>query len=476
MVDLPDALAFSAAAWQDGGLALEGLKSFIRVPNVSPGYDPEFFTNGLIIKAIDTVKAWIEAQGIAGLTTTLFAEPGCEPLLLVEIPGTAAPGAPVVLAYGHLDKMPPLDAPGWSAGLFAYDPVIRDGKVYGRGTNDDGYNCFLVITALKYLQSKGLAYPKVTLILETGEESGDTEIQQYLERLRPKIGDVDLILVLDGEAQDYQTFWGCTSLRGIVNGVLDISHLATPCHSGMATGLVPSTFRIARILLSRIEDAATGEVLLREAHAPEIPATRIEQCRLIAAQLGDRSHAIVSPLPGAELLSKDNAELLLAKAWKPGLAVTGCDGIPSVGDGSNVMRTRTALKLSLRLPPGVNAEVTAAALKRVLEADPPYGAKVTYTAVSAGNGWKGPDLSGKIDVAMREATRAVFGGVPLYYGEGGSIPLCNKFQELWPDAQLLVSGCAGTDSNPHGYDESLNLEYTGKFSALLILFLQQISA
>jgi acetylornithine deacetylase/succinyl-diaminopimelate desuccinylase-like protein len=475
MVDIQDVLAYSVAAWQEGGFALEGLKAFIRVPNISPAYDATFLTNGLIQQAVETVKGWIESQGLPGLTTTVYADPGREPLLYVDIPGTAPAGAPVCLAYGHLDKMPPLDPAGWSSGLSARDPVIRDGKIYGRGANDDGYNPYLLLAALKYLHSKALPYPKFTLLLETGEESGDSEIQRYLDDLRPRIGPADLILVLDGETQDYETFWACTSLRGVVNGTLDIAHLATPCHSGMATGLVPSTFRIARILLSRIEDAETGEVLLPEAHAAEIPRARVEQCSLIAQQLGERCHAVVTPLPGAQLLTQDKAQLLVNKAWKPGLAITGADGIPSIQDGSNVMRARTALKLSLRIPPTVDGNTVAAALKRVLEADPPYGARVTYTPSSAGNGWKGADLSGNVDEAMKSATKAVFGGIPLYYGEGGSIPLCNKFQELWPDAQVLVSGCAGTDSNPHGYDESLNIEYTGKFTALLIVFLQLIA-
>jgi hypothetical protein len=192
----------------------------------------------------------------------------------------------------------------------------------------------------------------------------------------------------------------------------------------------------------------------------------------VAAQLGARSTAVVSPLPGAKLLSEDYSQLLLNKAWKPGLGVTGADGIPAVQDGSNVIRTRTALKLSLWIPPWVDGEKVGVALKTVLEADPPYGATVTYTVGAAGNGFAGADLSGVIEKAFSEATKLVFDGQPLYYGEGGSIPLCNKFQELWPDAQVLVSGCAGVDSNPHGYNESLNLEYTGKFTALLVKVLE----
>lgn len=471
-MDLKDCIDYCVKAWSEGGSALEGLKDFIRIPNLSPDYDPEFLTNGLITKCVDTVKNWVEAQGIKGLTTTVHADPGRQPLLQINIEGSN-PDATPILAYGHLDKMPHLDAAGWSEGLGATKPVIRDDKLYGRGANDDGYNVFLVITAVKYLQSKGLKYPKITCLYETGEESGDEEIQKYLHDLRPKIGDAGSILVLDAEAQDYNTFWCCTSLRGVVIGVLEISHLAAPCHSGMATGLVPSTFRIARMLLSRIEDEQTGEIKFPEAHI-QIPENRITQSRAIANQLGERCVEIVQPLPGCKLITDDLAQLLINKAWKPGLAITGADGIPAVQDGSNVMRKNTTLKLSLRLPPGVDAEKAGLAMKKILEADPPYGAKVTFTLKGMGNGYFAKDYTEKVDKALAESTKAVFNAEPLYYGEGGSIPLCNTFHELWPTANILVTGCAGTDSNPHGYDESVNIPYTQKFTAFIASFIEKV--
>jgi acetylornithine deacetylase/succinyl-diaminopimelate desuccinylase-like protein len=246
----------------------------------------------------------------------------------------------------------------------------------------------------------------------------------------------------------------------------------------MATGLVPSTFRIARILLSRIEDENTGDVKLKEAHCANLPEKRLEQCRQVAAYLGERSHEIVSRLPGAKLVTEDYGQLLINKAWKPGLAVTGCDGIPAIANGSNVMRKETSLKLSLRIPPFVEAEEVGAALKKVLENDAPYGAAVSYTVQGAGNGWCGPEFTPEMDRAIAFAAKEIFGkeAEPLYYGEGGSIPLCNKFQSLWPNAQTLVTGCAGTDSNPHGYDESLDLPYTGKFTALVAVLLTQSAA
>lgn len=472
-MEVKECLDYCTKAWSEGGFALEGLKELIRVPNLSPDYDKEFLTNGLINKAVDVVKTWFEAQGIKGLKATVFADKGRQPLLLIEIPGTAKEGKPI-LAYGHLDKMPHLDPKGWSEGLSATNPVVKGDKVYGRGTNDDGYNGFCLMTAIKYLHDKGLEYPKFTFVFETGEESGSAEIDQYLIELKDRIGDVGTILILDAEAQNYKTVWCCQSLRGVVIGVLSVEHLATPCHSGMATGLVPSTFRIARMLLSRIEDQNTGEILIKEAHVKEIPKNRIEQCQAIYDQLGAESYAIVTPLKGSKLIA-EGAQLLVNKGWVPGLAVTGCEGIPCIAEGSNVMRTKTALKLSLRTPPGVKAEVVGKAMKEILEKDPPYGAKVSFNVLGAGDGWWGHDFDAKTDAALKKATHEIFGEDPLYYGEGGSIPLCNSFQDLWPEAQLMVSGCAGTDSNPHGFDESLDLPYTAKFAAVIASLIYDIS-
>jgi acetylornithine deacetylase/succinyl-diaminopimelate desuccinylase-like protein len=469
-MELPDLLAHCSAAWSEGGDALEGLKALIRVPNLSPEYDPEFFTNGLIEQAVSVTRSWIESQGIPGLVATVFADPGREPLLLVEIPASKSTSS--VLVYGHLDKMPHLDPAGWAEGLSATNPVVRDGKLYGRGANDDAYASFLFITALKYAQLRGLPYPRVVMVLETGEESGDEEITAYLRELRPRIGDIDVILVLDGGSEDYSTAWLCSSLRGVLIGVLDVQHLAAPCHSGMATGIVPSTFRIARLLLGRLEDEATGEILLPEAHAAEVPRLRIAQLTEVANHLGSQITDIGQLVEGGKYLSDDIAKMTVDRAWKPGLEVTGADGIPKVSEGSNVIRVRTALKLSLRIPPGVSGPRAQDALKRLLEADPPYGAKVVYTPNSQGGGWACPVYPEKLEKAFADATKAVFGTGPMYIGNGASIPLCNLLQELWENASILVTGAAGNiDGVPHGYNENLDLEYTKKFTAVIAGFI-----
>jgi acetylornithine deacetylase/succinyl-diaminopimelate desuccinylase-like protein len=370
--------------------------------------------------------------------------------------------------------MPHLDPSGWAEGLSATNSVVRNGKVWGRGSNDDGYNVYLILASVKYLYENKLSYPRMVLVYETGEESGGEQVEVYLKELQSRIGKVGSILVLDAEAQDYKTVWLCQSLRGIVNGVLDIQHLKSPCHSGVATGLVPCTFRIARILLSRIEDEKTGEIKLKETYV-DIPQNRIVECQKIADQLGSQSVAIAERLEQSTLLYDNYADCLVAKAWKPGLAITGCDGIPAVSNGSNIIRTNTTLKLSLRLPPKVNSADIDRLLKDVLEKDPPYGAKVTYTSAGPGDGWFGKDFSSKVDQALKESTNEVFQSVPLYYGDGGSIPLCNFLSKLWPEADLLVTGCAGVDGNPHGFNENLDLGYTAKFTAFIASFLNKVS-
>ena len=469
-MDIKQCLEFCTKAWSEGGFALEGLKGLIRIPNLSPGYDEHYFDNGLIYQALHYMADWVKAQGLKDCKVTTFEEKNVEPLLMVEIGSTCDHDVLPVLTYGHLDKMPHLDAEGWSPGLSATEPVVRDGKVYGRGTNDDCYEGFLVIAAIKYLEEHNIPHPKIIMLMETGEESGDDEIVRYLKKLRPEIGDVGVIMVLDAEAEDYKTMWCCKSLRGVAMGVLNVKHLAKPCHSGMATGLVPDTFRICRMLISRIEDEQTGDIKIKEAHV-EIPKVCVEQLNSIAEQLGEASVEIVEPIKGAQLLSKDIAQLLINKAWVPGLAVTGQSGLPIVAEGSNVIRTSTGLKLSLRLPPGVDAEKINEIMKKELERDPPYGAEVTYESLGAGNGWLGKDFDEKTEKALEESSVAVFGQKPLFYGEGGSIPLCNLLQELWPNAQVIVTGAAGIDSNPHGYDESLDLPYTQKFNTVITSFI-----
>lgn len=474
-MEIENCLNYCKSEWSEGGNALEGLKGIIKIPNLSPAYDDNYFTNGLVQQAILFTDNWIKAQGLAGLTTRVHVEEGREPLLIAEIPAFNNCTKEPILTYGHLDKMPHLTLAKWSNGLGPVTPVIKGDYIYGRGSNDDCYNPFFIVTIFKYLQKENIPHPKVTILLETGEESGDETISHYLKELRPTMGDFSMIIVLDGLSMDYANFWIVSSLRGCVIAQLDITILDNPVHSGAATGIVPSTFRITRQLLSRIEDEKTGEILLKEANLEHIPDVAYENEKKLVQAIGNQVYDSFPLTKGAKFAHDDDVENLVANHWKPGLAVTGADGIPAIKNGSNIIRTTTSLKLSLRVPPGIDAVTVGAALKKELERDPPYNAKVSCEIKGAGSGWCGIDTPPEIWESLCYATNAVFKSEPINVGDGASIPLTNLLTELWPKAKVFVIGAAGPDSNPHGYDESLNLTFTYKLNAVMAAFIAKFS-
>jgi acetylornithine deacetylase/succinyl-diaminopimelate desuccinylase-like protein len=460
-MDYEAALEFARAAWSPGGSALEGLSAVIRIPNITSDYDPTFLTNGLVHTAISTARDWIISQGIPGATVRLFDAPGTYPVLLVDVPADRSDVTTAV--YGHIDKMPHLDASGWSAGLSATDPVVRDGHLYGRGTADDCYSWYLAITSLKFLISAGLPRSRVLIFIESCEESGEDEFRDFLRDIAPTLPRLDRVFILDGSRGDLGTAWFCTSLRGIVTANLDVRHLARPCHSGMATGIVPSTFRIARGLLDRVEDAATGEIHLPAARVAP-PESAAETARAVAERLAGK--LAIDLIPGAQLIEGGIERRLIANWWEAGLSITGADGLPPIAKAGNVLRERTALRLSLRIPPTAERFECGRQLKETLETDPPYGAKVVCEILSCCPGWSTRELSNKTKETIAKATQAVFRQPPIYFGAGSSVPISGAFQEFWPDAEVTVTGVAGDESYCHGFDENINLEYAAKWTAM----------
>jgi acetylornithine deacetylase/succinyl-diaminopimelate desuccinylase-like protein len=153
--------------------------------------------------------------------------------------------------------------------------------------------------------------------------------------------------------------------------------------------------------------------------------------------------------------------MLLNRTWRPALSITGIDGVPSLSDAGNVLRPMTAAKISLRIPPGVDADHATASLKEILERDPPYGASVTFKGEMGADGWAAPDLSPWLETATDEASRTFFGKPAMYMGEGGSIPFMGMLGERFPEAQFLITGVLGPGSNAHGPNEFLDIP-TGK--------------
>ncbi|MGH8315993.1 MAG: M20/M25/M40 family metallo-hydrolase, partial [Steroidobacterales bacterium] len=413
------------------------LVDYIRIPAKSPHFDPQWQTHGHIERVIRLAQAWVTRQPVRGLAVEIVRLPGRTPLLRFDVPGT---GERTVLLYGHLDKQPEMT--GWRDGCGPWDPLYEDGKLYGRGGADDGYAVFASLAAIGALQAQGIAHARCVGLIETCEESGSYDLPAYLEALAPTIGQVDFVIGLDSGCGDYERLWATTSLRGLVGGSLTVEVLTEGVHSGDASGIVPSSFRIARSLLDRIEDASTGRVLPPEFHAP-IPTERSEQAKQAAAILGD---IVIGkyPFTGATRpMTAERTEALLNRTWRPALSVTGADGLPAIADAGNVLRPRTALKLSLRLPPTVDGTLALRRMQRLLEADPPYGATVRFVGESGATGWNAPPSAPWLARAIDAASSRFYAKPAAATGEGGTIPFMAMLGKHFPAAQFLITGVLG---------------------------------
>jgi acetylornithine deacetylase/succinyl-diaminopimelate desuccinylase-like protein len=442
--------AWVGRAWSER--ILPALGDYIRIPNQSPLFDPQWESHGHMQRAVDLVATWCRKELPKGATLEVVQLPGRTPVILMIAPGASER---TVLLYGHLDKQPPMT--GWEPGLDPWTPVLRDGKLYGRGGADDGYAAFASVTALAALAEQQLPRARCVVLIEGCEESGSVDLPAYIEALAPRIGAPDLVVCLDSGCGNYEQLWCTTSLRGLATGSLVVETMTEGVHSGDASGIVPGSFRIARELIGRLEDGRSGAVRLPELHV-EIPKQRVAQARAAAAELGS---AVVGKFPFLErvrAVSDDSAELVLNRTWRPALAVTGQEGLPALQSAGNVMLPRTALKLSMRLPPTCDGQAALARIKAVLEADPPYGAHVRFEPETPCNGWNAPELAPWLNEAMQRASEACFGRPPCFMGEGGSIPFMAMLGQRYPQAQFLITGVLGPQSNAHGPNEFLHVD------------------
>lgn len=448
-LDARAALAHSEIVWEDS--ILPALERYIAIPNRSPAFDPQWREHGHMERAVSLIADWCRARPVPGLTLEVVRLPNRTPLILMEAPGD---GSETVLLYGHLDKQPEMT--GWSDGLGPWTPVRRGDRLYGRGGADDGYSAFAAVTALELLARAAARRARCVVLIEACEESGSGDLPAYVDHLAARIGQPSLVVALDSGCGNYDQLWGTTSLRGLLGGTLRVEILREGVHSGDASGVVPSSFRILRALLSRLEDERTGEVRVPELHA-SIPADRTAQAEAAAAVLGDSVSSRFPFVAGARPMGERAAERVLARTWRPTLSITGIDGVPPLGSAGNVLRPATAAKLSLRLPPTVDGDAAAVAVKRVLEADPPYGARVTFHPELPGQGWNAPPFAGWLERAMGEASHAYWGRPAVFMGEGGTIPFMGMLGAKFPAAQFLITGVLGPGANAHGPNEFLHV-------------------
>jgi acetylornithine deacetylase/succinyl-diaminopimelate desuccinylase-like protein len=443
--------------WRDE--VVPTLTTYIAIPNKSPSFEPDWEKLGHMDKAVELFVGWAKKKlpALPGATLSVERLPGRTPLIFIDVPG-AVKGADTVLLYGHLDKQPEMT--GWSEGKGPWTPVLEGDKLYGRGGADDGYAMFGALAALLGLKAQNVPHKRAVIVIEASEESGSPDLPYYIEALSERIGKVSLVVCLDSGCGDYDRLWLTTSLRGMVGGTLRVDVLDEGVHSGDASGIVPSSFRIARQLLARIEDIETGKIKGAEFNA-EIPADRASQAKIAASALGEEVYSKFPFVDGMRPVDGDTTELVLNRTWRPALSVTGLAGAPAPRDAGNVLRPFTELKLSLRVPPTADAKRASAKLKEILERDPPYGARVSYEGEKDGSGWNAPKTAPWLEAALTDASHAAWGKPMAMMGEGGSIPFMGMLGAKYPEAQFVVTGVLGPHSNAHGPNEFLHIP-TGK--------------
>lgn len=452
--------------WSDS--IVDELYEYVKIPAKSPDFDPDWAANGYIDEAVDQVAAWCRKQDLGSVEVVRLE--GRTPVIFMEIEGDSDD---TVLLYGHLDKQPEMS--GWAEDLGPWKPVIKDDKLYGRGGADDGYAAYASLAAIKALKDQKVPHARMVVLIETCEESASYDLPHYIEHLADRIGNPSLVVCLDSGAGNYQQLWMTVSLRGMVAGTLRVDILEEGVHSGSASGIVPSSFRVARRLLDRLEDPETGRIL-PGALTVDVPAQRREQLEQVAERLGDGVHTAMPFVKGARPMGDDPVERLVNRTWRAMLSVTGAGGMPAIGDAGNVQRPYTELKLSMRLPPTVNGDEATKAVKALLESDPPYGAMVEFRADQAGTGWNAPETAPWLDQACESASKEIYGEPAMYTGEGGTIPFMAMLGEAFPDAQFLITGVLGPKSNAHGPNEFLHIPYARKLTACVTRVLAEHGA
>ena len=477
-MDQPRLMQFIESRWTEE--IVPALVDYIRIPNKSPAFDRDWAAHGFMDKAVDLLAGWAQANlaSLCGAKLEVLRLPGRTPVIVIEVPATA-PGlresgkdGPVLL-YGHLDKQPEMT--GWLEGYGPWVPRLEADKLYGRGGADDGYAIFAALTAILALADQRLLHARCVILIEASEESGSYDLPFYIEHLAQRIGDPSLVVCLDSGCGNYDQLWVTTSLRGTFACDLTVRVLSEGVHSGDASGTVPSSFRLLRQIVSRLEDENTGAIRPEALHV-QVPAERITQARAAAGALGDQLYTKFPFVPGMKPLSDDPVELVLNRSWRPQLAVTGAEGMPPIANAGNVLRPSTTVRLSLRIPPTLEGKKAGEIVQQLLGADPPYGAEVTLQRLETSTGWNAPQLAPWLEASLARASQAAFGRPPAYMGEGGSIPFMHMLGKRFPEAQFVVTGVLGPHANAHGPNEFLHIPTAKRVTAVVARVLDDHAA
>lgn len=424
------------------------LEALTRIPSVSLGS----FDQAHVDQSAQAVATLLQAEG---LEVQIVREGGA-PAVLAHKPGPA--GAPTITLYAHHDVQPPGDEKDWDSKPF--EPVERDGRLYGRGAADDKAGVMAHIAALR---AHGDQLPVgVNIFVEGEEEAGSESLPTILEKHGDALA-ADAIVLADSQNWQIGTPALTTTLRGLVRAVVTVRTLSHSVHSGMFGGPLPDALTALAQLLTRLHDA-NGDVAVPGLVTDDVAELAYDEPRLRAES---------GALPGTRLIGTGS---ILQRLWgKPTMTIIGIDA-PSVATASNTLVGSARAKLSMRIAPSQDPQVAWEALRDFVLAQDVWGAQIEIDLDDIGAGF-----SANTQGPVYDATRAAFsqawdGTDPVDIGVGGSIPFVAAFAERFPEAAILVTGVEDPDTRAHGANESLHL---GEFERVCVaeaLLLEQLGA
>jgi acetylornithine deacetylase/succinyl-diaminopimelate desuccinylase-like protein len=440
---------------------LPSFKEFLSVPNISPSYDKDWNKNGFLKQAATVLLEYAQNIGISGLNASLCTgeEENVTPFLYIDIDSTSKDEKRVLL-YGHYDKQPPLT--GWEQGKGPYSPIVEDDYLYGRGAADDGCSFYAALTSIKALQKFKIPHPKIIILIEGCEESGSIDLPFYIEKYKKFIGSPDLIVAMDGGGLDYNRFWLSNSVRGIMCFEITVTTLTKGIHSGKGSGVAPETMMILRNLISRIEDYKSEIVSLKQFEV-EIPQPVIDSAKKALDAVGNTWIKNIPILPGVKYLSDDLLKIYLNSSWTPSLAVLGVKGLPDLNSAGNVLRPSTTFKISIRLPPTYEAIKAKQIIQTVMTENPPFNSDIKISNFNYSDGAYISNTSDKLKSELNKISQIFFQNDYSEISVGATIPFVQIFLNMFPNAQMIVTGAAGIDSQIHSQNEKLKISYFKKF-------------
>ena len=417
------------------------LSGLVRIPSVSwAAFDP-----ANVARSADAVAGLARGLGVfdtVEVTTAPIGDSGVSGQPAVLATRAARNGKPTILLYAHHDVQPPGQDEDWES--LPFEPTVRGDRLYGRGAADDKAGVMAHIAAIRALVATagpdfdlGLA-----LFIEGEEENGSRSFANFLRQHQREL-DADVIVVADSDNWDIDTPSLTVGLRGNVTFRLRVSTLEHASHSGMFGGAAPDAMLAAVALLATLHNpdgtAAVDGLASIEQETPEYSEDKLrEEAALLEG---------VTPVGTGTVLSR---------LWsKPAITVTGIDA-PTVANASNTLIPSVAVRISTRIAPGQPATDALAALEKHLRANAPFGAQIEIDDVDLGNGFL-VDTSGWAVAEAETAMAEAWGREPLETGIGGSIPFIADLVELFPSAQILVTGVEDPDTRAHSPNESLHL-------------------